>query len=137
MYPPHGWGRRLSSGGGRFSAGSGQSSCCTTVVTGAVPSDVRSSATRTSMFPVLALKYGSTALPSICLKLISPTKSPHNGVGGLFQPPPGPEAQPCHRDRSPKFSGATRYSTAGWLRSRLSATRYPHPVGDVGVGIGS
>src|ERR1700757_3871769 len=128
MYPPYGWASRLSSGGGRLSAGSGQSSCCTTVVTGAVLSEVGSSATRTSMFPVLALKYDSTALPSICLKLISPIKSPHNGVGGLFQPPSGPTAQPCHRDRSPIFCGATRYSITGWLRSKLSATTYTHPV---------
>src|SRR5690242_17448346 len=100
MYPPYGWASRLSSGGGRLSAGSGQSSCCTTVVTGAVPSDVGSSATRTSMLPVLALKYDSTALPSISWKLISPITSPHNGSGALPQPPSGPEAQPCQRDRS-------------------------------------
>src|SRR5205807_7880311 len=128
----------LSYGGGRLSAGSGHSSaCCTTVVTGAVPSELGSSATRTSMFPVPALKYDSTALPSICLKLISPTPSPHNGVGGLFQPPSTPDAHPCHWDRSPKFSGATRYSTAGWLRSKLPATMYTQPLGDPAVGIGS
>src|SRR5277367_116451 len=137
MYPPYGWASRLSSGGGRLSAGSGHSSCCTTVVTGAVPSEVGSSATRTSMFPLLELKYDNTALPSICLKLISPTRSPHSGVGDVLQPPSGPDAQPCQWDLSPKFSGATRYSTAGWLRSKLSATMYTQPVCDVGVGIGS
>ena len=55
----------------------------TTVVTGAAPSAVGSSATRTSMLPVLALKYDSTVLPSICRMLISPTRSGHSGVGGL------------------------------------------------------
>ena len=103
--------------------GIGAGLCCTTVVTGAVPSDVGEWAARTSMFPVLALKYDSTPLPSICLKLISPIKSPHNGVGTLFQPPSGPGGQPCQRDRSPKFpASATRYNIAGWLRSKLSAT---------------
>ena len=59
----------------------------TTVVTGAAPRPVGSSATRTSMLPVLALKYDSTVLPSICRTLISPTRSGHNGVGGLPHPP--------------------------------------------------
>ncbi len=56
MYPPYGCASRLSNGGGRLSAGSGHSSCCTTVVTGASPSNVGSLATLISMLPVLALK---------------------------------------------------------------------------------
>ena len=75
------------------------------------------------MLPVVALKYDSTVLPSICRMLISPTLSPHNGVGGLFQPPSGPAPdQPCQLDRSVKVLGVARYSVTGWVRSKLLAT---------------
>ena len=57
---------------------------------GRCPARSDRTATRTSMLPVLALKYDSTVLPSIWRTLISPTWSGHSGVGGLFQPPPGP-----------------------------------------------
>ena len=61
----------------------------------------------------------------------------HSGVGGLFQPPPGPAAQPCHRDRSVNVCGVARYSSTGRLRVKLLATMYTHPVCESGVGIGS
>src|SRR5262245_43224743 len=88
MYPPYGCASRLFSGGPSSSAGSGHALAAkTTVVTGAVPRAVGSAATRTSISPVLALKYDSTVSPSTCRTLISPTRSDHKGVGGLPHPP--------------------------------------------------
>src|ERR1700754_4008410 len=135
MKPPYGCASRLSSGGPNSSAGSGHSPAKTTVVTGAVPRPVGSAATRTSILPVLALKYDSTVWPSICRTLISPTRSDHNGVGGFPQPPCAD--QPCQLARSVNVCGLARYSTGGPLRSKLLATMYTQPLGESGFGIGS
>src|SRR5215213_457642 len=102
MYPPYGWANRLTSGGGNCSAGSGHSPATTTVVTGAAPSAVGLSATRTSMLPLLALKYDNTVFPSTWRMLISPIRSGHSGVGVLPQPPS--DDQPCQLARSVKVS---------------------------------
>ncbi len=110
-------------------------SATTTVVTGAVPRPVGSSATRTSMFPFEALKYESTVLPSICRTLISPVRSGHSGVGGF--PQPSSRDQPCQPDRSVNVSGVARYSTTGPLRSKSLATMYTQPLCESGFGIGS
>ena len=85
---------------------SGQPPATTTVVTGAVPSSVGVFATRTSILPVLLLKYDSTVLPSTCFMLISPIRSPHNGVGGL--PQPALADQPCQAARSVNACGVAR-----------------------------
>src|SRR6185312_2963832 len=106
-----------------------------TVVTGTVPRLVGSSATRTSMLPVPALKYDNTVLPSICRILVSPTRSGHSGVVAL--PQPAADDHPCQLARSVNVSRFERYRTTGPVRSKLLATTYTHPVGDSGVGIGS
>ena len=91
------------------------------------------------MLPVLALKYDSTVLPSICRTLISPDPVRPQRRRRLVPATVRSDTadQPCQLARSVKVSGVARYSTTGPLRSKLLATMYTQPLGESGVGIGS